>query len=162
MSHLALTTDSVAATESLAACLGQVVRGHEVFELRSDVGGGKTTFTKGLGRGLEIDDPIQSPTFTISRLYKARNNLELHHFDFYRLQDAGIMSAELAESLTQPNAIVVVEWADVVESVLPDARIQITISTTSEMGRLLTIDIPEKFAYLAQALQQWNEQRNIA
>ncbi|HEX4662627.1 MAG TPA: hypothetical protein VH144_03355, partial [Candidatus Saccharimonadales bacterium] len=70
--------------------------------------------------------------------------------------------AELAESLTQPNAIVVVEWADVVESVLPDARIQITISTTSEMGRLLTIDIPEKFAYLAQALQQWNEQRNIA
>lgn len=162
MSTVKISTDSVVATESLAACLGAVVRGGEVFELHSDVGGGKTTFTKGLAKGLDITDPVQSPTFTISRLYKARNDLELHHFDFYRLQDAGIMSAELAESLAQPNAIVVVEWADVVEKVLPVDRIRIVITATSEMGRLLDISIPEKFAYLVEALRQWETMRNIA
>lgn len=162
MFNLTVTTDSVEATESLAASLGSVVRGGEVFELHSDVGGGKTTFTKGFGKGLEITDPIQSPTFTISRLYKGRDDLELHHFDFYRLNDAGIMSAELAESLAQSNAIVVVEWADVVEAVLPVERIRVSIAVTSENGRSISFEIPEKFAHLAQALQQWKSTRNIA
>lgn len=162
MLHLKVTTDSVEATESLAASLGAKLQGGEVFELHSDVGGGKTTFAKGLGKGLEITDPIQSPTFTISRLYKGRDDLELHHFDFYRLNDAGVTSAELAESLAQPNAIVVVEWADVVESVLPAERIRVDIIATSEKGRLFNFEIPNKFAYLTQALQQWQEMRNLA
>src|ERR1700694_4100448 len=107
MSEIIINTNSVIETQTLAEAIGQVLRGGEVIELIRDLGGGKTTFTKGLARGLSITDTVQSPTFTICRTYVARDNLELHHFDFYRLQEPGIMSAELNESLQQTGVIVV-------------------------------------------------------
>ncbi len=86
---ITVITNSPEATQSLAQSLGKFMRGGEIIDLVSDVGGGKTTFTKGLARGLLVEEVVQSPTFTISRLYHARDGLELHHFDFYRLPEAG-------------------------------------------------------------------------
>ena|SRR5215213_384078 len=150
---LTLTTQSLGQTQALAADLGKLLRGGEVFELRSDIGGGKTAFTKGLARGMGIDAPVQSPTFTISRVYAAADGLELHHYDFYRLDDAGIMSAELAESLQEPQAVTVIEWGAVVEHVLPEGRIQVVLTPLTETSRRIEVSLPPGFDYLATALR---------
>lgn len=130
--------------------LGQKCLGGEVFELIGDVGSGKTTLCKGLGDGLDVDDDVQSPSFTISRVYPARDGLELDHYDFYRLPDPGIMSFELSESLSNPRAITVVEWAETVNDVLGDDRIRIHISYQPDTeGRLLKLEVPDKFNYIS-------------
>lgn len=119
----------------LLALAGQVagrLQGGEVIELIGDVGAGKTTFTKALARALGINEAIQSPTFTISRQYSYGDGQRLVHYDFYRLQEAGIMRDELAETIADPKALVVVEWADVTADVLPAERITIQIDSVAE------------------------------
>lgn len=124
------------------AAIGRLLKGGEVIELVGDVGAGKTTFVKGLARGLEIDDDVQSPSFTISRVYQARDELRLVHYDFYRLGEAGVMAADLDEAMQDPQTITVIEWADIVEGVLPDDRIRIQIQAQSETSRELSLTIP--------------------
>jgi tRNA threonylcarbamoyladenosine biosynthesis protein TsaE len=89
-------------TEQLAARLGRNLKGSEVFELISDLGGGKTTFVRGLACGMGSTDHVASPTFTISREYVA-GELALFHFDFYRLSDPGVVAIELAEFIHELN-----------------------------------------------------------
>jgi tRNA threonylcarbamoyladenosine biosynthesis protein TsaE len=132
------------ATRSLAEKLGRLLKGGEIIELVGDVGAGKTTFVKGLARGLAIDEDVQSPSFTISRVYSARDDLQLAHYDFYRLNDAGIMANELTETAEDPASITVIEWADIVEGVLPTRRLRITFTAPSETARRLTFDGDEK------------------
>ena len=98
---------------------GTNLYGREVIELIGDVGSGKTTFVKGLAQGLGITAEVNSPSFTIMKSYPARDGLTLNHYDFYRLDDAGIMRAEIAESLNNPKTITVVEWGAGVSGVLP-------------------------------------------
>lgn len=127
--------------KELGAALGRCLRGGEVIELRGDVGAGKTTLVKGIGRGLRVDEDIQSPSFTLSRIYDGRDGLSLHHYDFYRLSEPGVMSYELAESIANPAAMTIVEWAETVAEVLPDSRCRITIVPTSDgQGRDVTLD----------------------
>ena len=128
------------AMQALAARIGAMLQGGEVIELVGDVGAGKTTFTKGLAKGLGIDEDVQSPTFTISRVYEARDDLTLAHYDFYRLVDAGIMSAELYESVHDPKTITVIEWGGVVAGVLPKDRLTLSITAASENSRSLVIE----------------------
>ena len=161
-SMIRVTTHSIDGTKALATAIGEVLRGGETIELISDVGGGKTTFVKGLALGLGIDEVIQSPTFTISRLYNARDGLELHHFDFYRLSEAGIVAAELAESLAQNNAIVAVEWGDIVHDVLPRTRLVITITSIGETDRQLSFAVPAQYHYIADILTTFTHQQKIA
>jgi tRNA threonylcarbamoyladenosine biosynthesis protein TsaE len=149
-------------TKALAAVIGRAVRGGEVIEFHSDLGGGKTTFVKGLADGMGVQDVVQSPTFVISQLHKADRGLELHHFDFYRLTEPGVMRAELAESLTQPNVVVAVEWGDLVADVLPKEGISITLSTPKDEERVISIVCPGKFDHIRQALQNYQQNRKIA
>ena len=139
-------------TEKLAEKLGSSLRGGEVIELISDLGGGKTTFVRGLARGAGSKDRVASPTFTISRIYEAGDK-EIHHFDFYRLGEAGLIGEELSEVLGDPNIITVVEWADIVQDVLPTQRLTITIAKTPTDGRELTFRAPLALDYLIKAVQ---------
>jgi tRNA threonylcarbamoyladenosine biosynthesis protein TsaE len=139
-------------TEQLAEALGKQLSGGEVIELISDLGGGKTTFTRGLVRGLGSADIVASPTFTISKVYGA-GKLEVHHFDFYRLSEPGIIADELAEVVGDPASVVVVEWADVVQHVLPDKRLTVVIEQTATGSRRLTFRAPESLMHLIEALQ---------
>ncbi len=120
--------------------LGRLLKGGEVIELVGDVGAGKTTLVKGLARGLGVDEDVQSPSFTISRVYDGRDGLRLTHYDFYRLTDAGIMAQELAEAVTDPKGIVVIEWAGVVEGVLPASHLTIHITSPSDTTREVTME----------------------
>jgi len=125
------------------AMIGERLVGGECLELIGDVGAGKTTFTKGLALGLGIDEDIQSPSFTISRVYEARDNLRLDHYDFYRLPDPGILEYEFAESLADDQVITVVEWGESVENILPDNRIVVQITATADEVREVTFKGPQ-------------------
>ena len=120
--------------------IGAALRGGEVLELIGDVGAGKTTLTKGLAEGLAISEPVQSPTFTISRVYAARDGLHLHHYDFYRLGEAGIMAEDVNEVMHDPAAVTVIEWSGAVSDVLPTDRMQISIQATDENERNVTVN----------------------
>ncbi len=110
-----------------------------VFELIGDVGAGKTTFTRGLAEGLGITEPVTSPSFTISKRYrfldKDHRESELVHYDFYRLDDPGLMRDELAETLASPNTVSVIEWGGDVQSLLPASKYQLTIRLTEDGNR---------------------------
>jgi tRNA threonylcarbamoyladenosine biosynthesis protein TsaE len=138
-------------TERLAEKLGQNLRGGEVIELVSDLGGGKTTFVRGLARGIGSTDHVSSPTFKISNEY-GNGNLNLIHFDFYRLGEAGLMNNELVETIGDPHTVVVVEWADVVRGVLPKERLTIVFAHSDEETRHLHFAYPDPLAYLMQGL----------
>lgn len=119
--------------------LGAFLRGGEVIELVGDVGAGKTALTKGIAAGLGIEEDVQSPSYTISRVYESPVHLHLVHYDFYRLHDPGITAEELAEALGDMHNITVIEWADIVKGVLPPDRLSVHIAPTGEHGRQLKI-----------------------
>lgn len=130
---------SVEDMKAWASTIGTKLTGGEYIELIGDVGAGKTTFTKGLAEGLAIDEVVQSPTFTISRVYEGRDGLRLAHYDFYRLADPGIMADELSETLNDEKTITVIEWGDIVSDVRPADFLRITIESPSETVRRATL-----------------------
>jgi tRNA threonylcarbamoyladenosine biosynthesis protein TsaE len=144
-------------TERLGELLGRQLFGGEVIELRSDLGGGKTTLTRGLVRGAGISDRVSSPTFTLSRIYQ-RSGLQIQHFDFYRLSDPGILADQLAESLSDDKTVVVIEWADIIKDVLPSQRFSIEFKpvASSSDERLITIKYPEsKRQVITKVESEW-------
>jgi tRNA threonylcarbamoyladenosine biosynthesis protein TsaE len=147
-------------TERLGELLGSQLKGGEVIELRSDLGGGKTTFVRGLVRGAGSQDRVSSPTFTLSRIYKSKK-FYIHHFDFYRLNDPGILADQLAEAL-ENNNVVIVEWADIVKNVLPDERLSIEFKPVAASAdeRRITFNYHESQGQLIAFLESnWREER---
>ena len=120
---------------SFGSEIGKILDGSETIELIGDVGAGKTTLVKGIVAGLGSDETVQSPTFTINRVYELSGDKRFVHYDFYRLNDAGIMKLELAEALGDAKTMVAIEWADAVDGVLPEDRLTIEISPLGENGR---------------------------
>lgn len=110
-----------------------------VIELVGDVGAGKTTFTKGLARGLEITEEITSPTFTISKVYENSRGQKLVHYDFYRLENPGIMVEDLFENLQDPHTVTVIEWADTVSEILPANHLRLKILINDDGSRTLNL-----------------------
>ncbi len=136
--------------------LGKILKPPAVLELRSDLGGGKTTFVRGLVRGVGSEDTVTSPTFTLNNQYMSKNgSIKISHFDFYRLGEAGIMADELAESINDAKTITVVEWGAIVAEVLPAARLTIEFepSVNSSDERHLTLTYPESDSGLIKQLQ---------
>ena len=122
--------------------LGGLLAGGQVIELVGDVGAGKTTLAKGIAEGLGVDEDVQSPSFTISRVYDAHRGLHLAHYDFYRLHDAGIMANDLAEMVSDPQTVTLIEWANIVDGVLPAERLTIEIQPVDEFTRRLSLRGP--------------------
>ena len=110
-----------------------------VIELVGDVGAGKTTFVRGLAKGLGIKEPVTSPSFTISKSYALKNGGFLVHYDFYRLTDPGLMAEDLQESLSNPKNVVVIEWGESVKDLLPKNHTVIEIKQTPS-SRKITIN----------------------
>jgi tRNA threonylcarbamoyladenosine biosynthesis protein TsaE len=121
----------------LGVRLAGLIKAPCLVELVGDIGVGKTTLVKGLARGLGVVDEVTSPSFTINKRYSAAG-VVLSHYDFYRLEAAGIMGNEIAEALTEPGTVVVVEWADAVQDVLPDNRVKISLSYNADGSRTVS------------------------
>ncbi len=144
-------TFSAEETERLGELIGSRLKGGEVLELNSDLGGGKTTFVRGLARGAGSTDRVSSPSFTISKVYQA-GKLEIHHFDFYRLESAGVVSHELAEVVQDPFCVTIVEWPGAVENVLPKDRVRIEFAKLANDSRMLQFMIPPELSYLTASI----------
>jgi tRNA threonylcarbamoyladenosine biosynthesis protein TsaE len=137
---------NASSTEQFAELLGRQFRGAELIELIGDVGAGKTTFVRGLARGLGSVDTVSSPTFTLKNIYAGR--LSLYHYDLYRLHEDKLIKNELAEMFDDPQAILVLEWAVEVQTVLPGEHIKVEFKVTDETDRALRIAVPEKYNYI--------------
>jgi tRNA threonylcarbamoyladenosine biosynthesis protein TsaE len=103
-------TESENKTRELGELLGNTLTGGEIIALTGDLGSGKTTFVKGLAKGLDVKDVITSPTFVVVRSYQGR--FTLHHMDFYRLSEQGDFESIGFEDYTDNRAVVAVEWAE--------------------------------------------------
>jgi tRNA threonylcarbamoyladenosine biosynthesis protein TsaE len=121
--------------------LAQYLAIPSTVELIGDIGAGKTTLVKGIAKGLGITDTITSPSFTISKTYRSKNQpITLAHFDFYRLSDPGIMQQELAESIEDPKTITIIEWASAVKNVLPKNHTKISIRYNDDNTRTVELN----------------------
>jgi tRNA threonylcarbamoyladenosine biosynthesis protein TsaE len=148
-----ITSTSPNQTESLAAKLAGNLKGGEVIELISDLGGGKTTFVRGLVRGLDSTDTVNSPTFKISNVYRSPT-LVINHFDLYRLPEPGLVSYELSEVMADDQSVTLIEWAEGATKVLPKKRLTIKFEPTSEHGRQITFYYPIDLTYLIKGLEE--------
>lgn len=128
-----ITVQSPEQTEKLAIRLASLLQPQDLLTLEGDLGAGKTTFTKGLAKGLGIERTVNSPTFTILKQYEGR--LNLNHFDVYRLEnsdeDIGF------DELFADEAVSVVEWAQFIEEFLPEERLEIIIERLSDEKRAI-------------------------
>ncbi|CAM4392753.1 ATP-binding protein [Bacillus manliponensis] len=123
MKQYEIITTSSEATQALSEKLGQLIQKQDVLLLEGDLGAGKTTFTKGLAKGLGVKRVVNSPTFNIIKEYKGR--VPLYHMDVYRLaeseEDLGFDEYFYGEGVT------VVEWAHLIEQFLPESLVKISL-----------------------------------
>lgn len=120
-------TGAPAQTQELAAALAGLACAGDLVVLAGEMGAGKTAFAQGFARGLGIDEPVTSPTFTIVREY-AGEQLALHHLDVYRLDHLReVVDLGLGEMLDE-EAVMLVEWGDAVIPALPDEFLEIRIT----------------------------------
>jgi len=141
-------------TEAYGEAMGRALKGGEVLEFISDLGGGKTTFVRGLARGAGSSDRVASPTFTISREYRAPK-FTIIHVDFYRLDEAGIVAEELREYMGNTAYVVVVEWGEIAKNVLPQHRLTVQIHHVAQQSeaRDITCSAPPELGYLQTGVQ---------
>lgn len=129
-------------TFALGEKIGKEAKSGQVYTLLGDLGVGKTVFTQGVAKGLGITESICSPTFTIVQVYE-EGRMPFYHFDVYRIGDIEEMDEIGYEDYFYGDGISFVEWANLIEELIPDNRIQITISKNLEKGfsyREITID----------------------
>lgn len=136
-------------TIALGASIGARLKGGEVLLLESDLGGGKTTLTRGLVEGIGSNDEVSSPTFMISQVYGG-GRAEVHHYDLYRLGEMGLAREQLQEVLERGDVVTIIEWPSLAENDLPVDRlihIRLDLQKSGEDDRLVTINYSEKLAY---------------
>ena len=129
-------------TFALGEKIGREALPGQVYTLLGDLGVGKTVFTQGVAKGLEIEDAICSPTFTIVQVYE-EGRLPFYHFDVYRIGDVEEMDEIGFEDYFYGEGICFIEWANLIEEIIPDNRIQITIKKDLDKGfsyREITVD----------------------
>ena len=119
-------TSSVEETRDLASLLIKVFQAGDVVVLSGDLGAGKTAFTQGLGLALGVEHPITSPTFTLANRYEGE--LILNHLDVYRLENFQEVEELGLSELIDANSLTVIEWGDVISSVLIEGYLEITLS----------------------------------
>ncbi len=132
------TTHSEKETRDLARKLAKDFRG--IIALSGELGSGKTTFVQGLAKGLGIKEKIISPTFVLIRQHKIPKTKKiLYHIDLYRLDNPNqFESLGLEELLQNPNAIVLIEWAEKIKEILPKNTLRIKLEITNNTERKLT------------------------
>lgn len=128
--------NNVAQTHRLAACLADFLTPGMVLCLTGDLGAGKTTFTQALAEALGVSEPVTSPSFTIVHEYHS-GRFPIYHMDVYRIEDPTELEDFGFDEYFAGTAVVVVEWGERVEELLPDSRIHIGLYRCGEEDRRL-------------------------
>ncbi len=144
MAQIIIETYSPKETFELAKKMGEEATGGQIFSLVGDLGVGKTVFTQGFAEGLGIEEPVNSPTFTILQVYD-EGRLPFYHFDVYRIGDVEEMYEIGYEDCFFGEGVSMVEWANLIEEIMPEETIGVTIEKDVEKGfdyRRITIERP--------------------
>lgn len=141
------TWDSFSPEETFAIGEGIALeaKAGEVYTLIGDLGVGKTVFTQGVAKGLAITEPVSSPTFTIVQVYE-EGRLPFYHFDVYRIGDVSEMDEIGYEDMFYGDGLCLVEWANLIEEILPDVYKRVTIEKDLNKGfdyRRITLELIE-------------------
>ena len=128
-----IETNSEKETYNLGFRLGKEAESGQVYTLVGDLGVGKTVFTKGLAAGLEIEEPVSSPTFTIVQIYE-EGRLPFYHFDVYRIGDVEEMDEIGYEDYIYGEGVSLIEWANLISDILPEHYTEVTIEKNLEKG----------------------------
>ena len=113
--------------------IGMNAKPGQIYTLTGDLGVGKTVFTQGVAAGLGITEPVNSPTFTIIQEYED-GRLPFYHFDVYRIADLEEMEEIGYDDYFFGQGICLIEWAELIEEILPEKRIEVTIEKDLEKG----------------------------
>ena len=113
--------------------LGESAAPGQVYALVGDLGVGKTVFTKGFAEGLGIEEPVNSPTFTILQIYE-EGRLPLYHFDVYRIEEPEEMEEVGFDDYIYGDGVCLIEWANRIEEILPGETIYVVIEKDLEKG----------------------------
>lgn len=133
-------------TYQLGVKLGEKSKPGQVFCLLGDLGTGKTVFTQGFAVGLGINEPVNSPTFTILQEYES-GRIPFYHFDVYRIEDVEEMYEIGHEDYFYGQGVCLIEWSNLIEELLPQERCVVTIEKDLEKGfdyRKITIDCEDE------------------
>lgn len=138
------TIETFSADETFAVGkqLAEQAKAGQVYTLIGDLGVGKTVLTQGIAEGLGITEPVNSPTFTIVQIYE-EGRMPFYHFDVYRIADIEEMDEIGYEDYFYGEGLCLIEWANLIEEILPDTYTQITIEKNLEKGfdyRMITIE----------------------
>ena len=120
-------------TFEVGRTIGMNAKPGQIYTLTGDLGVGKTVFTQGVAAGLGITEPVNSPTFTIIQEYKD-GRLPFYHFDVYRIGDLEEMEEIGYDDYFFGQGICLIEWAELIEEILPEKRIEVTIEKDLEKG----------------------------
>lgn len=137
-----IETYSAQETFELGKKIGEGAKAGEVYSLIGDLGVGKTVFTQGVAAGLGITEPVNSPTFTILQIYED-GRLPFYHLDVYRIGDIEEMEEIGYNEYFYGEGVCLIEWADLIEEILPDEYIKIIIEKNLEKGfeyRKITVE----------------------
>ena len=125
--------------------LGKQAKAGTVICLDGDLGVGKTVFTQGFAAGLGIEEPVNSPTFTILQIYE-EGRLPLYHFDVYRIEEPEEMDEIGYEDYFYGDGVCLIEWASMIEELIPETAVQVTIKKDLERGfDYRNITVEERF-----------------
>lgn len=137
-----IETTNAEETFKLGVKIGEQAKPGEIYTLNGDLGVGKTVFTQGVAKGLHIEEPVNSPTFTIVQVYE-EGRMPFYHFDVYRIGDIEEMEEIGYDDYFFGNGVCLIEWAELIQELLPEHIISVTIEKNPEKGfdyRKITID----------------------
>ena len=155
--RIELETDTADRTREVGAALAALLQPRDAVILTGDLGAGKTTLVQGIGRGLGVEDHVASPTFTLVKEYAGR--LDVAHVDVYRLERVQDVIDLGLDELGGRDRVLLVEWGDAVQDLLPDDRLRVELTTAqADDTRRIVItpagrSWPPRWERLEQALE---------
>lgn len=145
--RIQVVTTDLSKTYTLGEKIAKNLKGDEIFALVSPLGGGKTSFTQGIAKGLGAKGNVISPTFVLERIYNIpKKKYALHHFDLYRIGAGEVESIGLLDTLGE--GIVVIEWAEKLKKYLPQDTIWVEIKYKGENSREFIFNFPLNRRYV--------------
>ena len=125
--RIELETGTADRTRDVGAALATMLQSRDTVMLTGDLGAGKTTLVQGIGRGLGVEEQVASPTFTLVKEYRGR--LDVAHVDVYRLERVQDVVDLGLDELGGPDRVLLIEWGDAVQDLLPDDRLRVELTT---------------------------------
>ena len=131
-------THSADETKALAQMLASSLNAGDVLLLNGDMGAGKSEFARGIARGLNIVEPVTSPSFTLLQVYES-GRIPLYHFDWYRINSADEIYELSMDEYIGGDGLTLIEWPSLAEELIPDCHLQISIQSIGDEDRRITL-----------------------